>query len=242
MILKTKGIVLHHIKYGENGLIVQAFTAELGRQSLLIQGLRGKTRNEKAALFQPLYILDLELYYKPRQSIHRIKEAKNFKPYISIPHSFIKSSIVLFIAEILYLCLKTEEKETELFEFLISSLQILDHCDSGISNFHLIFLIKLSRFLGFYPNTSGIAHPFCFDLKDGEFRDSPPNHPFYLTQSQTLLFKSILQHNLNNLHDLILTNEARSDMLDQIIDYYKLQEQNVSGLKSIKILKEVFHN
>jgi len=240
MILKTKGIVLHHIKYRESGLIIHVFTPDLGRQSLLIQGIKSRSKKEKASLFQPLYILDLEIYHKPGQSLHRIKEARNHKPYISIPHNIVKTSIAVFLSELLYNCLKTEEKEAELFDFLINSFQVLDHCDSGITNFHLVFLLKLTRFLGFYPNTGGLADPFCFDLRDGLFRASPPNHPFYLSQAQTHLFLAILEHNLHGLKDLNLNNDLRSEMLEHIIDYYNLHEQNVGSLKSIKFLKEVF--
>ncbi len=240
MILKTSGIVLHHIKYRESGIIAHVFTRELGRQSLLIQGIRGKKSKGKLSLFQPLYILDLEIYHKPYQSLHRIKEVRNLSPYLSIPHNILKTSIGLFLAEILYHCLKSEEKEPDLFDFLVNSFQILDHSNSGISNFHLVFLLKLSRFLGFYPNLSGLDDPFCFDLKDGIFRISPPNHPFYLSRTHTIIFKDLLELNYEQLKNFSMSNKVRSEMLENIVDYYKLQEQTVAGIKSIKILREVF--
>lgn len=240
MILKTKGIVLHHIKYRESGIIAHVFLRDIGRQSLLIQGIRGKSSKGKLSLFQPLYILDLEIYYKPQKTLHRIKEVKNHKPYLSIPHNIIKTSIGLFLAEILYHCLKSEEKEPDLFDFLVNSFQILDHRSSGISNFHLVFLLKLSRFLGFYPNLSGHDHPFCFDLKDGIFRISPPNHPFYLSQPHTTILKDLLKLNYEQLKNFSLSNKVRGEMLNNIIDYYIFQEQPIAGIKSIKILREVF--
>jgi len=240
MILKTRGVVLHHIKYRESGIIAYVFTREFGRQSLLIQGVRGKQSKGKPGLFQPLYILDLEIYYKPQKSLHRIKEVKNHSPYLSIPHNIIKTSISLFLAEILYHCLKSEEKEPELFDFLVNSLEILDHSNSGISNFHLVFLLKLSRFLGFYPNLSGLNAPYCFDLKDGIFRTTPPNHPFYISQTHTTIFKNLMELNYEQMKSFSMTNKVRSEILENIIDYYKFQEQNVSGVKSIKILREVF--
>ena len=240
MILKTRGIVLHHIKYRESGIIVHVFTRELGRQSLLIQGIRGKNSKGKLSLFQPLYILDLEIYYKPKKSLHRIKEVKNHSPYLTIPHNIIKTSIGLFLAEILYQCLKSEEKEPELFDFLVNSLQMLDHSNSGIPNYHLVFLLKLSRFLGFYPNLSGLSTPCCFDLKDGIFRTTPTNHPFYLSQIHTTIFKSLMELNYEQMKDFSMSNKIRGEMLEHIIDYYKFQEQNVTGIKSIKILREVF--
>ncbi len=240
MIIKTKGIVLHHIKYRESGIIAHVFLRDIGRQSLLIQGIRGKNSRGKLTLFQPLYILDLEIYYKPQKTLHRIKEVKNFMPYLSIPHNIIKTSISLFLSEILYHCLKSEEKEPDLFDFLINSFQILDHSNSGIPNFHLVFLLKLSRFLGFYPNLSGLDNPFCFDLKNGIFRISPPNHPFYLSQTHTKILKTLLELNYEQLKDFFISNKVRGEMLANIIDYYKFQEQTVSEIKSIEILREVF--
>ena len=240
MILKTRGIVLHHIKYRESGIIAHVFLRDIGRQSLLIQGVRGKYSKRKLTLFQPLYILDLEIYYKPQKTLHRIKEVKNYMPYLSIPHDIIKTSIGLFLAEVLYHCLKSEEKEPDLFDFLVNSFQILDHSNSGIPNFHLIFLLKLSRFLGFYPNLYGLDDPFCFDLKNGIFRISPPNHPFYLSQTHTKILKDLLGLNYEQLNDCSINSKIRSEMLENIIDYYKFQEQTLSEIKSIKILREVF--
>ena len=75
MIIKTKGIVLSYIKYGETSIICKIFTETISIQTFIINGIR-KSKSKNIALYQPLTILDLVIYHKESSGIQRIKEAK----------------------------------------------------------------------------------------------------------------------------------------------------------------------
>ena len=85
-----------------------------------------------------------------------------------------KISIALFIAEVLYKCIREEEKNKTLFDFLHTSIQLLDEDSSGNNIFHLLFMIKLSKHLGFYPHNFKNTQKSYFDLREGLFINEIP--------------------------------------------------------------------
>ena len=241
MIYKTKSIVLHHIKYGDSGIIVYMYTRERGRQTFIIQGIRKKKASNKINMFQPLFLLDLEAYYKPGNEMHRIREAKNFPPYTSISNNLYKNSIILFLAEILYKSLQTEEANHILFDFISDSLLFLDKSRNGISNFHLLFLVKLSNYLGFHPNVTGMQEHYFFDLREGIFKPNRPNHPFFMESRQTQILIDLLNMDFDLISTYELSYPERNIFIENMLEYYQLHELNLTPIKSFKILKEVFH-
>jgi DNA repair protein RecO (recombination protein O) len=152
MLLKTKGIVLNQIKYRETSIITKIYTEDFGLKSYIVNGVRTKSSKTKIGLFQPLTLLDLVVYYKEKTTLHRISEIKCYSPYKSIPFEIKKSSIVLFLSEILNKTLKEEISNKELFDFLSTSLIYFDEVKEDYHNFHLQFLFQLSAFLGFFPS------------------------------------------------------------------------------------------
>jgi DNA repair protein RecO (recombination protein O) len=146
---KVRGVVFRFTKYGETSIIVTIFTDHLGLQSYIVNGVRSKTSKNKIALYQPLTLLELVVYYRENANLNRIKEVKCLHPYQTIYNDFIKSTVAMFIGEVLNKTVKEESHAQELCEFLISSLISLDSLSANAYNFHLVFLLKLSRFLGF---------------------------------------------------------------------------------------------
>ena len=240
MLNKTQGIVLHHLKYRETGLIIHMFTRNLGRKSFLIQGLKGKKASAKINYFQPLYMLEIEYYENRKTDIQRIKEVKILLPYTSIPFNIHKSSISIFLAEVLYKTLKTEEPSHSLFDFIQHALQILDITETGFANFHLVFLLDLSNVLGFSPNISRIEKSDYFDLREGVFRNIPPDHPFFLSKETSQIFKQLVRLNYETMGTLKLSREMRIRLLENLLDFYQLHEINLGRIRSFEILKELF--
>lgn len=240
MMQKTKGIVLHHIKYGDSGIIVYMFTRNMGRQTFIRQGVRQRKATLKVNLFQALFLLDLEAYYKPGREMHRIKEAKIYKPYRTIHSNIYKNSITLFLAEILYKSLKAEEPNVPLYDFIESSLETLDHLPTGYANFHLLFLYNLTRFLGFQPNLSDSPAEGYFDLREGIMRSNRPAHSFYLSKEHSKILAELGNIHYENLDEFRISHSVRNAMTEHLLDYYQLHELNLAEIKSYKILKEVF--
>jgi DNA repair protein RecO (recombination protein O) len=157
MFSRSEGIVLHSLKYGDSGRIVTVYTEAFGRCSFLLQGLHAKKSANKANLLQPLFLIELEMDHRQGRTLQRARELRINHPYQTVPYDIVKSSQAIFLAEFLYKTLREEEARTELFQFLSHSFQILDLLQTGAANFHLLFLLQLSRYMGFGPRNDYAA-------------------------------------------------------------------------------------
>lgn len=239
MIEKTRGIFLHAVKYSENSLIASIYTEAYGRQSYLINGVRSKNSAVKAAIFQPLYLLDLEVYYKTGREIHRIKNARIAFPYSTIPFDIRKSTQVLFLAEVLYKCLREEEPNIELFDFIYHALTLLDLTEAGISNFHIWFLFKLTRFLGINPSSDNAQISNFFDLQTARFVHHEPLHSQFTDKHLTVLFSKLFDIDSSTIEKLNYTQHERKLVLEKLLEFYKIHFGNLGEFRSLEVLKEV---
>jgi DNA repair protein RecO (recombination protein O) len=151
MLHKTRGIVFHVTEYSESSVVAKIYTELFGLQSYLINSARKKSPKIKPASLQPLSLIDLMVYHKERSGLQRLAEARTQPALKSIPFDIRKSSIVLFINEVLLKSVKEEESNRALFDFIFSSVELLDLQDEVQSDFHLVFLLQLTKYLGFYP-------------------------------------------------------------------------------------------
>jgi DNA repair protein RecO (recombination protein O) len=241
MLQKTRGIVLHHIKYSESSIIVYIYTEKFGRQAYILNNVHGKRTTSRVNVLQPLFILELEVYYKPQRDLQRIKEFRNILPFKTIPHDLIKSSIVLFLAEILYRTLREEESNPTLFDFLINSFQLFDKSLEGILNFHILFLLHFTKYLGFYPNNNFSVNNKYFDLRKGYFVSSKPSHHYHLESSTRLIFSKLLTRRFEKFNLTDIPVSKRGQILEKILEYYQLHVEGLGMVKSLKVMKEVFH-
>ena len=241
MLQKTRGIVLHRIKYSDSSVIVYIYTEKSGRQTFLVRGARRKKSHIKINLFQPLYALDLEIYYNPKRELQSINEYNIIIPFISIPNNIQKSTIALFLGEMLYRFLLEEEANNPLFEYLLNSIRYLDKTEKSVSNFHLLFLIQLTKYLGFNPNDNYSEQTPVLDLKNGVFVQTIPNHTNYLNLKESRLFYNFQNTNFEKINLLKLGSASRTNLLARIIEFYKLHQSFLGEIKSFQIMKEVFH-
>ena len=241
MLQKTQGIVLHNLKYGETAMITTIYTSAFGRMSFIMQGIHGKKSLVKGNLLQQLFLLEMEVDYKPGRELQRVKEVKNISPFKSIPFMIVKSSQALFLAELLDKVLHEEESGTDLFEFLFRSVQVLDLLEEGVNNFHLLFLIQLTRFMGFAPTNNYSATNQYFDMIAGNFAFSPPSHLWVLKNHESSVLSQLLGMNYQNLTEFKPDKELRNTLLDFVLEYYGLHLGNKLNLKSLKILREILN-
>ena len=240
MIEKTLGIVLKQIKFGETSLIAHLYTRRWGRISILVPGARTSSKNRKAYLFQPLTILELEVYYKPNRDLQKIKEVKNHSPFMHLTGDPVKSSVVLFLAEILSKALREEEPNEELFDFLDSHIQFLDLADQGIANFHLYFLLRLSRHLGFNPGLPPAQNDLWFDLSLGTFTTAAPLHGSFLTPELTTLLIRFLSVQASDLASIEIDRTRRNELLEGILKYFYLHLEGLGEIRSHTVLHALF--
>jgi DNA repair protein RecO (recombination protein O) len=221
MLHKTRGIVFRFTKYGETSIIVTIFTELFGLQSYIVNGVRSKSGKNKIALFQPLTLLDLIVYHREHANISRIKEVKCLYPYQSIPTDIKKSALAMFLIEIINKTIKEESHAQELCEFLVRSFITLDQMGEKTENFHLVFLLKLSRYLGFGVHQLNDVLGARVTAEENE--------------------KIIVQLLKSDYTDSVpMSNHQRREILELILKFFADHIENLGEVKSIQVLREIF--
>ena len=240
MQVKTKAIVISSLKYQEKSLIVKCFTLSDGLKSYFVRdAFSSRKSNQKIAYFQPLTILEIEAIHKNKGTLENFKEIKIASPFHSIHSNVVKSTIVMFVSEILNTSIQEEEKNESLFNFLETAMHWLDNHDE-ISNFHLILLLEITKYLGFYPDVANIEIKF-FEMTEGVF--SPFQAISSLTAHETNLFKKLIGLKFDNSQNVGTKSFhviERQILLKILVDYYSFHLDGFHKPKSIEVLKEVF--
>lgn len=240
MQVTTKAIVLSALKYGDTSLIVKAFTASDGIKSYLLKGvLSSKKGKLKSAYFQPLTQLEIVANHRNKGTLETLREAKVFYHYQTLYADMAKNAMTLFLAELLGNSIREEERNDELFQFLQASLQWLD-MHNEIGNFHLVFMLSLSKYLGFYPDVYQIDKPY-FDLAEGEFTGNDSLNPM-LKGENIYYFKTFLGINFDAVHTIKMNKSNRQELLKSLILYFELHLQGFRKPRSLAVLNEVFNS
>jgi DNA repair protein RecO (recombination protein O) len=238
MIVATKAIVFSAIKYSEADLIVTCFTEKEGIKSYLLRRiLKSKSGKLKASQFQLLTQLDLVAYHKNKGSLESIREAKVIYPYQTLHTNVVKTGMIMFLAEMLKNCIKEEEPNQGLFEYLENVLYWLD-CHEEIANFHILFLLKLSAHLGFQPDNSKLDAEY-FNLIDGCFQQNETG--IYCEKGQVVEdFKRFFGINFDAISAIKISKTSRLDVLNLLLNYYQLHLQDYKKPRSLLVLNQLF--
>lgn len=239
MLVKTKAIVLSKIKYRDNDLIVKCYTQQKGIVSYLLRGvLKSKKGSSKSAYYQLLSQVELESSYKANQSLQYINEVKIAYAYRSLHTNLLKAAIVMFLSEVLSSVLKEEEQNQELFDYIETTLQWLD-LQEEFSNFHLLFLLELTKHLGFYPDTSDVNQRY-FNLNNGLFQSNKLD--VYSISGENLdILSQLLFVDFENLEGVKLNAKQRQSFLTMLLLYYELHLGSFKKPQSLQIFNQVFH-
>jgi DNA repair protein RecO (recombination protein O) len=237
-IINTNAIVLSSLKYGDTSLIVRCFTFHEGIKSYLIRGvLKAKKGKIKAAYFQPLTQLNIEANHNNKGNLNSLKEVHVINPYKTIYSTIFKQTIVLFLSEILSNSIQEEEENISLFSFIETSLIWLDTHDK-ISNFHLLFLLNLSKYLGFYPDLLGVEKQY-FNLVEGRFTAATLEKEV-ISGDDLFQFKKLLGTNFDTVEIVKFSKKERQSVLRIIIRYFELHLDGFRNPKSLGVLETVF--
>jgi DNA repair protein RecO (recombination protein O) len=220
MIFKTRGIVFRFTKFKETSIIVTIFTEAFGLQAYIVNGVRSKSAKNRIALYQPLTLLNLVVYHRENANIERIKEISCLHPYRSLTADVKKSAIAMFITELLNKTVKDESHASEIFQFLCHSLIAMDTLKEGYENFHLIFMLKLCRYLGF-----GVYN--LNEVLGGRGADAETEN----------LLNDFLKADYDT--PIPVSNSQRRILLDLILKFYADHMENLGEIKSVQVLREV---
>jgi DNA repair protein RecO (recombination protein O) len=238
--ISTRGIVFRQIKYSDTSLVVRILTEETGLCSYIVKGARGPKAKIKASLFQPLTLLDMVVSQKEKNDLHHIREARIAHPYHNIQSDIRKSSILLFLNEILYKSIQEETVNPELFRFVYDQLALLDLTEENPANFHLVFSIHLTHYLGFFPQGSHLNEHTAFDLAEGHFvqAEALPAENF-ISGQLCALFSKLLSTPPMEFYQLSLPSASRMALLEKILKYYDLHLPLTGEFKSHIVLHDV---
>ncbi len=245
MLQNTTGIVLRTIKYGESSLICSIFTRISGVQSYIIQGVRSsKSKNNRSGLLQPGMMLDLVIYQKPQQNLHRIKEFQPAYIYMQLQEEIVKNSIALFSIELLLRLLPEHAPMPELFDFSTEYLKQLDQLPvKDVANFPVYFLVESGRLLGYEISGSYSSQTPYINIHDGSFSAHPPSSPPYLDDIETQALDAILQADeLDEIKQTGMNAITRFHLLDWYIQFMHTHTQHMGNIRSLSVLQSVLHD
>lgn len=225
MIVKTKGVVLSYMKYGDSSIIARIFTEEYGFGSFIVNSIRSQRSKKSIGYFQPFTILELVLYVKETRDLQRISEFKNHIPLHSIHQDMTKSVITLFLTEVFSKLMQFDHSQNiPLYHFVEDSIKKLDAISTGIADFHLQFLLKIAPYIGFEIEEA----ESLFSSID-KLSPTTDNHP---------LLERMIEEPYGNVFELNRTK--RNVMLDAILDYYQ-HHAHISRPKSLEVLRSVLN-
>ncbi|MET4081301.1 DNA repair protein RecO (recombination protein O) [Pedobacter sp. UYP30] len=240
MLHKVRGVVLKTTDYSDTSVVAQILTDKFGTQSYLINGVKRPKAKIKLNMLQPLHLLDMVVYHKSNDNLQRVSELRPSPVFKSIPYDLLKTTIVIFLNEVLYKSIREQVPDENLFAFIFNGISWFDETENAGTNFHLSFLLKLTRFLGFSPNDQQRKDQIYFDLQEGEYVSRIPIHANYLTELNAKPFILLYKTPIEKSSDIILSSTQRRVILDKILVYYQLHTASFGEIKSHKILEVLF--
>jgi len=244
MLHKTRGIVLHVTDYSETSVIAKIYTELFGVQSYLLRGVKKRKAKVRSNILQPMSLLDMEVNHNERGGLQYLTEISNQPAFTNIPVDMMKSSMVLFINEIVYKAVKEEEANPLMFDFLHHAMMWLDAMEPVNADFHLIFMVQFTRFLGFFPEGNSnellTGNESFFDLIEGRFMLVIPTHNHFMSVELSQWFSIVLKATLQQQEELKIPISGKRELIEKLIEYYGLHLSGFGTMKSHKVLEAVW--
>jgi len=239
MEIKTRALVLRYIKYGDSSVIVDLFTESNGWQSLLMYVGTSRTQRVRLQMLRPLALVEILMVPNPRGGMGKLRGVSLLKPQLSIPNTESKLSISFFLAEFLSYALRDASCDVSLFNYIENSIEWLDNDNRSCANFHLVFLMHLTRFLGLYPNLDDGNKSDYFDLRDGCFTSLVPSHSDYLSKEESSKVLLLMRMDFKTMHLFTMNHHDRNRCVDILLYYYRQHLPGLPQLKSLDVLREL---
>ena len=238
--MKTPALVLSTVNYGDRQLIVDLLTRQAGRQSFIVRLSQSPHGRVHRRLFQPLTLLDADFTLRPNRTLQRFSEMRMSRPWTSLTANPYKMPLVFFVAEFLRHATRDDQDVATLFDYVVDSVEWLDMASEGYANFHLVFMIRLSMFLGFFPNLESYEPGACFDLRSGCFSTTVPPHPDYIQADEAEAMVGLMRLSFTTMRLFRMSREQRNRCVDVILDFYRLHIPAFPELKTLGVVRELF--
>ena len=230
---KSRAIALSYIKQGESSIIAKIFTEEKGLQSFIVKGVRAKKSKKKLGIFQPLQLLSIIANYLPKNSLQYISEITLEHTQITDGIDMKKNFISIFVAEVISKVLLETEKDKALFKFIWELKISLNSLEKINPNFPLIFLVRLSEYLGFSPSKEEINGAY-FNMELGGFTNNKQQLNYYIEKDNSTYLRGLLENK-----DINIPYKNRNQILLHLIKYYKLQHHELKNMTSHLVIESL---
>ncbi len=236
----SRAIVLQNIKYSETSVICKLLTEQHGVMSYMVNGVRTSKSKSKASLLQPLTLLEIEATQRENKNLQRLSEIRRLKTFTGIPFDIRKSSMAQLMVEVLNKTLHPHEPNFELFVFVFDSLIHLDETNALNPDFHLLFLVKLTTYLGFQPHGAFTSVTPLFDLQEGAFVSVALSGSGAIGKPFSQYISLLMNENFQTNKHLLSSSNERNTLLNYLMMYYKHHIEGFGTLKSPEVLQAVF--
>ncbi len=226
-----KGISLHYYKYSESSVIAKFFTENYGLQSYVVRGIRNKSSKNKLSYLHPLNIISIEISVNKNRGLSFVKEIRSEHNLSSTYSDMQKKFVCMFISEVLIRVLMEKETDKKLYNFVEKTIFYLNKTEELNKNFVLVFLLKLTEFLGFHPNKD-FSNKDYFDLESGSFSNHPP---YYNIRGENKKYLSALLQNKS----VDIPYKNRKELIVSLQKYFSLHHYNIEKLKSYEVIKSL---
>jgi len=230
---KSKAITLTYSKQGESSIICKIFTAQQGLQTFIIKGVRSSKSNKKLGLFQALQLVKINATYSEKRGLQYLSEISVEEPIANEKINMHKNFIAVFIAEITAKVLQENEQNIPLFNFICNTKRELYLTDNLSDNFVLLFMLNLSKHLGFYPSIDNVNATY-FNLETAEFSNDSLNLNIYLDKEKSTILKSLLQGK-----EVKIKQKIKSELLKDIMQFFHLNHYNLQNITSHLIIESL---
>lgn len=240
MLVQTRGVVLHRMKYSETSLICRIYTEQLGLKTYLVKGARRPKSRQAASMLQSMSTLEMVVYNRKSKGMQTIKEMRPALLYNEIPFNTVKGSVGLFMMEILSKSIREEEENLALFDFIYRVLAFLDETDLPIANLPIFFMLKLSQYLGIEPFNNFDETNAYFNIESGQFEIEPVTFPLQVEASTSKTIAAL--HKAMTFDEVIaldIRRQARENVLQVMLRYYEFHLDSFKNIKSLRVLREV---
>ena len=178
------------------------------------------------ALLQPMFVVEFEASHSTKSDMDLVRDVRCAVPLVSMPFDIVKSTVAMFMAEVLY-------------RLVCDAVQRLDEASSGVANFHLKFLVELSRHLGFYPSGEYREGDYL-DIREGCFVGSMPLSGDAMSVENSRILAQVMAADFDSLASVQLNRTSRDGFLMAMLDYFDFHLDSVHTIRSVEILRAVF--
>lgn len=242
---KSQIIVLHLTKFGDSGAVVHAVDSLSGRRSLLLRGIGKGKKSAVTSQFHPLAVLEVVAADSPNSTMSYLREFSPLFTLEGIRSDIYKNTVALFLAEVIYRSLRTEDGDPELFKWLAEAVVALDSIEGSCANFHLWFLVGYAIRMGFRPQDNWTGGRL-FDIVSAQFVE--PSLPYGLRTEQGQLFSeedSGLLHKImiSSLEETLavpLSSKRRLSFSRKMLEYLSYHLGAILDIRSLDVLHDIF--